>query len=313
MEWLVPSIVSLTGVVSALVGALYVLGSKYLKLKQANSELKTAEANRQIESEQKRSEAEAQAQQRRIELNVVEDTHEENFYVRQLERAEREITRLNERLTAYEIHADAMQRRMDELHSMNMRCLANEELAKARLQVMADQIAQLQKIATAASIQISTTIVGDVLTGKIMEADANVRDVLGWDPNDLVGKDIDVLIPRDIQFRHHRGLERSRLSGHVRPAEIAIQSFAQRKNGERIPVIVSLNNCEGPDGQMYVAAQIMHRKMFSIVDIVTGSHEHLPLPPGRDRREKSEPVNPGRREEDRGAGNKGDGNEQVVE
>jgi PAS domain S-box-containing protein len=128
------------------------------------------------------------------------------------------------------------------------------------------------------------------MQGIIIEADRNVADVLMWKPEDLLGKPVDVVIPRELRAKHHAGFERVRTSGVMRPSDMAIQSMALTREGDKIPVLVSLMGWEDEKKNRFISAQIIHRRTFNMV--VPGSGQHQAMrKPGHDDAE-SDSDNP---------------------
>ncbi len=172
------------------------------------------------------------------------------------------------------------EKQIAELHAENMKCFREHAESKAQLTVMKYQIEQLQKMSMNAVISTTATITADE-TGMIIEADDSVRDILGYRAIELKGENVDLVIPRRIRAKHHAGLEKARLSGAIRPAEIAISTFALTKDRREIPVIVALSSWRDETGKRMISAQIVHRRVFESVDPTQinpdGSDTHVAL------------------------------------
>lgn len=240
MEWFIGAAGTLIGVIT---GGATVGIPLYLKLRKGMAEIKSDETV-QIEGQ----------------------------FSRQLERLEAQNNRQEKQINKQEEEITALQRE-------HLKCLQDGAKQAAEMKIMSFRMDQLAKMASTPAISVTTTITAD-LTGTITDADDNVKDVLGWRAAELIGQNVDTIIPRDIRGAHHAGLERVRLSGEVRPPNMAIQSYAQTKERERIPVIVSLNGWENENGVRFITAQIVHRRVFSVIDSVPlgdGSGHHLPL------------------------------------
>lgn len=104
------------------------------------------------------------------------------------------------------------------------------------------------------SVFISATLAD----GKIIHASPSVRNLLGWDPEQLYGQLIDVLIAEEFVDRHHESVAHAIASGNLRAPELAISGFARHHSGARIPVIVSLRNTSSDP--RVVEAQITYRR-----------------------------------------------------
>lgn len=77
--------------------------------------------------------------------------------------------------------------------------------------------------------------------GRIREVNPQVERMFGWSRDDLLGREIEVLVPEELR-EVHRG-ERSDYtdSPHTRPMGIGMQLEGRRKDGSRFPVEISLS------------------------------------------------------------------------
>jgi PAS domain S-box-containing protein len=87
-------------------------------------------------------------------------------------------------------------------------------------------------------------------TGKIRLQNPRLRDLFGYDADELIGQPIEVLIPMPIRDRH--AVQRKQYHDHPaqRPMGIGMDLMGQRKDGSTFPVEVSLNNFE-VEGERY--------------------------------------------------------------
>lgn len=195
--------------------------------------------------------------------------------------AEDEFTRTVERLNRDIANRDArfgsLESRFDALEAEHARCFQESAHQKAEIKILRFQVEQLRRMSEA--VAVVTNVTAD-LTGTVVDAESTVKDVLGWRPEDLIGKNVDVLIPRDLRSKHHAGLERVRTSGLIRPDDVAIRAYARHASGERVPVIVTLTGWVDDAGRKLISAQIMHRREFVVVvDADPGTAESPRLPP----------------------------------
>lgn len=193
----------------------------------------------------------------------------------------RAIERLNRDITARDARIASLETRIEKAEAEHDKCFQDSAAQKARIEILTFQVGQLQRIASSASVAMTATVTAD-LSGTIVDADDSVKDVLGWRAAELIGRNVDVIIPRDLRGRHHAGLERARTAGGmVRPPELAIQSYARNAAGERVPVIVSLTGWKDENGRSLVTAQIVHRKVFAVVESVGSADDSggVALPP----------------------------------
>lgn len=202
------------------------------------------------------------------ELERTERADVTGYYTRIIERNEREIGTLNTKISTLESTCAR-------LTTENVQCQREAANTTAKLQVLEFQVGQLQKMATAATVSVLTTVTADQ-TGQIVDADEGIREIVGWRAAELIGQNVDIIIPQDVRGKHHAGLERARVSGEVRPANVAIQTHALHRSGERVPVIVSLNRWTDGQGRALITAQIVHRRVFETVS-PPGTGEHPTL------------------------------------
>ena len=202
--------------------------------------------------------------------------------VRREERADEEgeyariIERLNAEINGRDTRLVALERRYEKVEEDHLKCFEKAAIQDAEIRILRHQVEQLQKLSMNAVVSTTAMVTTDT-TGIIVEADDAVRDILGWRPIELKGESVDLIIPRRLRGRHHAGMERARLSGAVRPANIAIQTVALTKDKREIPVIVSLNHHTDDDGNRRISAQIIHRRVFESVEPPHGSDVHVPL------------------------------------
>lgn len=115
--------------------------------------------------------------------------------------------------------------------------------------------------------------------GTIKLINAQTEKLFGYFRDELVGKHLEVLIPE--RFRGtHPGLRQSYLDApRVRPMGEGLELFARHKDGNELPVEISLTPLETRDGLLIMAAlrdvterKRLHEQLmtFSITDQLTG-------------------------------------------
>src|SRR5205823_1948977 len=84
--------------------------------------------------------------------------------------------------------------------------------------------------------------------GKIAVVNAQTENLFGWERKDLIGKSIDVLVPK--RFRDARPLHRQRFFVNPKPRSIGagLDLFGLRKDGTEFPVEISLSPLETEEG-----------------------------------------------------------------
>jgi len=76
-------------------------------------------------------------------------------------------------------------------------------------------------------------------TGTIRFANPATARIFGYDPTELVGRQLTVLMPDFMQELHERGFRRYLATGHRHLNWQGVEVIAQRKNGQEFPVEVS--------------------------------------------------------------------------
>lgn len=93
-------------------------------------------------------------------------------------------------------------------------------------------------------------------SGRIVYVSDQVERLFGWNADELLGQQVDVLVPDDIAIRHagHR-------SGFVaepsaRPMGAGMQVLGLRKDGRTFPAEISLGTVNDADGSLLVLAAV---------------------------------------------------------
>jgi PAS domain S-box-containing protein len=98
-------------------------------------------------------------------------------------------------------------------------------------------------------------VVVDPSSGHIEFANRQVKELLGYAPEELIGKSIEVLLPerfRHIHLHHRRDYAHA---ARVRPMGVDLDLYALRKDGVELPVEISLAPIDD-EGQLMVAATL---------------------------------------------------------
>lgn len=77
--------------------------------------------------------------------------------------------------------------------------------------------------------------------GRIVEANPAAERLFGYDPGELTGRAVEILVPEGVRRRHPA--HRSRFHGHpdARPMGAGLQLHGQTRDGSRFPVEISLS------------------------------------------------------------------------
>jgi PAS domain S-box-containing protein len=91
-------------------------------------------------------------------------------------------------------------------------------------------------------------------SGRILLANRQVESLLGYDPQELIGQPLEVLLPDRFRGRHQE--HRAAYLGDPRPRAMGanLALFARRKDGVDVPVEISLSPVVEPGGTLTIAA-----------------------------------------------------------
>jgi len=82
--------------------------------------------------------------------------------------------------------------------------------------------------------------------GIIQSASDSVRRVLGWTPNQLIGRSVSVLMPEPHRSAHDGYLDRYSQTGYAHILNSARRFNAQRKDGSVFPIELSVSRADVP-------------------------------------------------------------------
>jgi PAS domain S-box-containing protein len=105
-------------------------------------------------------------------------------------------------------------------------------------------------------ISTPSAIIGANALREIIYVTAAVRDALGWEPDELMGKNLDVIIPSQYRKAHKEAFQKFIKSGTMSLAGRPVRTFALNKKGEEIAVEITLGSYRTEDGDLRVIAMI---------------------------------------------------------
>jgi PAS domain S-box-containing protein len=178
------------------------------------------------------------------EVTLAEELARRAAYAIDNARLYREEQKLNEDLEA------RVARRTDQLHSLittlrdeiDERKLTEEELRRnqAILNSLFDSAPDGQVIVNEA--------------GNIVRANTQVEVLFGYDPGELVGESVEILLPERYMFRHviHRSFYMD--EPRHRPMGLGSELFGKRKDGSEFPVDIMLSSVHTDNENLVIAA-----------------------------------------------------------
>jgi PAS domain S-box-containing protein len=90
--------------------------------------------------------------------------------------------------------------------------------------------------------------------GDIVFANDQVKTLFGYEPAELIGQKVEILLPERFRARHIGHREGYSHNQRVRPMGSGLDLFARRRDGSEFPVEISLSPAEDGDQRLAVAA-----------------------------------------------------------
>ena len=89
--------------------------------------------------------------------------------------------------------------------------------------------------------------------GLIIRINPSAEKLFGYNPDELLGQKIEVLVPRNLVKRHHEHREQYSRHSHARKMGSGFDLYGLRKNGSEFPVEISLSPYETADEKFVIA------------------------------------------------------------
>jgi len=89
--------------------------------------------------------------------------------------------------------------------------------------------------------------------GDIVRVNPSAERLFGYDKDELIGKRIEVLVPKRFSEKHVNHRDRFYLHPHTRSMGAGIELYGLRKDGSEFPVEISLSPYETPEGKYVIA------------------------------------------------------------
>jgi two-component system cell cycle sensor histidine kinase/response regulator CckA len=90
-------------------------------------------------------------------------------------------------------------------------------------------------------------------TGRIMLVNRRAAEMFGYQPEELMGNTLELLMPESLRSGHIRNREEYFASPRVRPMGIGLDLVGRRSDGSEFPAEISLSYIESPEGMIVIA------------------------------------------------------------
>jgi PAS domain S-box-containing protein len=91
------------------------------------------------------------------------------------------------------------------------------------------------------------------MRGVITRVNTKVRELLGYDTSELIGREIEVLVPDHLKEKHLKERTHYYIEPIPRPMLRNLNLTARRRDGTDVPVEISLSPLETPDGKWIIS------------------------------------------------------------
>lgn len=98
--------------------------------------------------------------------------------------------------------------------------------------------------------------------GRVVIANETLAKMFGYGPNELIGRPLELLLPKDVQGRHCEHHKNFFANPAKRTMGMGLNLEGQRKDGKRFPIEVTLSHVETSEGRLGIAfvSDITERK-----------------------------------------------------
>lgn len=90
-------------------------------------------------------------------------------------------------------------------------------------------------------------------SGQILYVNRAFREIFGYEADELVGRSVDMLIPRRLRGAHRSGFSRYLRTGRARMKRKSVPLPGLRKDGSEVPMEVSLSELASVSGRIFMA------------------------------------------------------------
>jgi PAS domain S-box-containing protein len=93
-------------------------------------------------------------------------------------------------------------------------------------------------------------------SGRIVLVNAHAERLFGYERDELIGKHIEVLVPKQFQIAHPEFRQGYKMAPTARPMGVGRDLTARRKDGSELPVEIGLSPIEAAEGLMVLTAVV---------------------------------------------------------
>lgn len=175
----------------------------------------------------------------------------------------REITDgLQLRIDKADAKIDAQASEMTHLQVEHAECMKENAELRGDIRLLQSSVQRLQGLAgdEAPATVLATVITAD-LTGKVLNASPSVAPLLHWLPQELTGRNVELLIPERLRDAHRAGLRKVAETGQPPWTERPVLAHALTKDGAEIPVAITLHGWQVAGGEWRISAEIKRRAL----------------------------------------------------
>jgi PAS domain S-box-containing protein len=141
-----------------------------------------------------------------------------------------------------------------------MGCQRENAELKGDVRLLQASVQRLQGLAKdeAPAVSVPGLIIADI-GGTIKEFSPSLTPLLHWLPGQVRGKNVSVLVPERLREAQAAGLARVAATGQPPWTERSVLTHALTREGEEVPVTITLSGWQSDKGDWLLSAQIQKR------------------------------------------------------